>query len=97
MKLRFTRRALENISDIAAYVREQNPAAALRVQSDIYDTLQNLLIFPRAGRRQSARTVRKLVTPRYSYLIYYRVDETAEEIVVLNVKHPARERDYLDI
>ena len=65
MKLRFTRRALENISDVAAYVREHNPAAALRVQSDIYDTLQNLLIFPRAGRRQSARTVRKLVTPLF--------------------------------
>ena len=78
MKLRFTPRAVENISDVAAYVRERNPAAALRLQSDIYDTLQNLLIFPRAGRQQSAPTVRKLVTPRYSYLIYYRVDETAE-------------------
>ena len=56
MKLRFTPRAVENISDVAAYVRERNPAAALRLQSDIYDTLQNLLIFPRAGRQQSAPT-----------------------------------------
>jgi toxin ParE1/3/4 len=40
--------------------------------------------------------VRKLVTRKYAYLIYYTVDEAADEIVVLNVRHPARERDYED-
>jgi toxin ParE1/3/4 len=46
------------------------------------------------GRKQSTPGVRKLVTRRYSYLVYYRVDMAAREVVVLNIKHPARKRKY---
>jgi hypothetical protein len=38
-----------------------------------------------------------VVTKKYFYLIYYAVDDTADEIVVLNVKHPSREREYTDL
>jgi plasmid stabilization system protein ParE len=31
MKLRFTRRAAQDLADIADYIRRQNPEAALRV------------------------------------------------------------------
>ena len=40
--------------------------------------------------------MRKLVTRRYSYLVYYTVDDEAEEIVILAVQHPAREREHSD-
>jgi hypothetical protein len=40
--------------------------------------------------------VRKFVTPKYAYLVYYTVDETVDEIVILNVKHPARRREHGD-
>jgi hypothetical protein len=40
--------------------------------------------------------VRKLVTRRYRYLVYYTVDAAYDEIVILNVKHPAREREHQD-
>jgi toxin ParE1/3/4 len=96
MKLRFTRRATENLPEIADYIHERNPAGARRVQAAIYEGLRNLLLFPYAGRLQKIEGVRKFVTPRYPYLIYYTVDEAAEEVVVLNVKHPARERDQDD-
>jgi hypothetical protein len=36
------------------------------------------------------------VTPKYAFLVYYTVDETAEEIVVLDVKHPAQFRPHDD-
>ena len=97
MKLRFTKRATENIAEIADYLHERNPAAARRVRAVIYAGLQNLLLFPHAGRAQNVAGVRKFVTPRYAYLIYYIVDESAEEIVILSVKHPAREREYQDV
>ena len=63
----------------------------------IYDSLQNLLLFPNVGRQQTTEGVRKLVTRNYSYLIYYSVDQGAEEIVVLSVKHSARERDHSNV
>ena len=96
MKLRFTPRATANIIEIADYIRAYNPAAAERVRAAIFESLQNLILFPHVGRRQKAEGVRKFVTPKYRYLIYYAVDEAADEIVILNVKHPARRRDHED-
>jgi plasmid stabilization system protein ParE len=96
MKLRFTPRALENIVAIADYIQRHNPAAALRVRTTIYDSLQNLLLFPHAGRLQRTEGVRKLVTPRYNYLVYYVVDDATDEIVVLNVKHSRQRRERED-
>ena len=96
MKLRFTPRATANIIEIADYIRARNPAAAERVRAAIYASLQNLLLFPHVGRPQKAEGVRKLVTRQYGYLIYYMVDDAAEEVVILNVKHPARRREHED-
>jgi toxin ParE1/3/4 len=96
MKLRFTPRALENISAIADYLRSRNPAAAQRVRAAIYESLQDLILFPRVGRLQQTEGVRKFVIPRYAYLIYYAVDDAAEEIIVLSVKHSAQKRDHQD-
>jgi plasmid stabilization system protein ParE len=96
MRLRFTPRATENVVEIADYIRARNPAAAPRVRADIYGGLQTLLLFPYVGRRQKTEGVRKFVTRRYAYLIYYNVDERADELVILNVKHPARRREHED-
>jgi toxin ParE1/3/4 len=96
MKLRFTPRAIANIVEIADCIHSHNPAASRRVRADIYDSLQNLILFPRVGHKQKIEGVRKFVTRKYAYLIYYTVDETAAELVTLNVKHPARRRDQED-
>jgi len=96
MKLRFTPRALENIAAIADYIQARNPAAALRVRAAIYDSLQDLILFPHAGRVQQTEGVRKFVTRRYPYLIYYAVDDAKEEIIILSVKHPAQRREHED-
>ena len=40
--------------------------------------------------------VRKLVTRKYPYLVYYMVDQAREEIVVLTIQHPAQEREHED-
>jgi toxin ParE1/3/4 len=96
MKLRFTPRATANLIEIADYIYAHNPVAAQRVRAAIYESLQNLILFPHVGRKQNAEGVRKFVTRKYAYLVYYTVDEAAEEIVILNVKHPARRREHED-
>ena len=58
--------------------------------------MQDLVLFPLIGRRQSEFGVRKLITARYAYIIYYIVDEAQQEIVILSMKHPAEEREYDD-
>jgi toxin ParE1/3/4 len=96
MKLRFTPRAIANLLEIADYIHARNPTASRRVRADIYDSLQNLILFPHVGRKQKVEGVRKFVTRKYAYLVYYTVDEPVEEIVILNVKHPARRREQED-
>ncbi|PJG56773.1 type II toxin-antitoxin system RelE/ParE family toxin [Bradyrhizobium forestalis] len=81
---------------IADHVREHSPQGALRVRAAILESLQNLIRFPRLGRPQKVEGVRKLVTRRYPYLVYYQLDERAGEIVILTIQHPAREREHSD-
>jgi toxin ParE1/3/4 len=92
MKLRFVRRAAKDLSAISAYLRRRNPAGAKRVRADILESVQTLVLFPGIGREQKLHGIRRLVTRKYGYLVYYIVDEMAEEIIVLTVQHPARER-----
>jgi plasmid stabilization system protein ParE len=96
MKLRFTPRAIYDLSTIAEYIREQNPGAALRVRAAILESLQSLVLFPHVGRPQKVEGVRKLVTRRYRYLVYYTVDERADEAIILAIQHPARDREHAD-
>ena len=96
MKLRFAPRAMQDLIDIADYIRERDPAASLRVRAAILDSLRNLILFPEVGRRQTVQGVRKLVTRKYPYLVYYTLDLAAEEIIVLTIQHPAREREHED-
>jgi plasmid stabilization system protein ParE len=97
MRLRFTPRAVQDLKDLAGYIRLHDAGAAERVRASIYETLRNIILFPKMGRRQTTEGVRKVVTRRYPYFIYYRVDDSVDEIVVLGVKHPARERDHSDV
>jgi toxin ParE1/3/4 len=97
VRLRFTPRATRDLAKIAEYLRTRNPSAALAVRDAILRSLQNLTLFPAIGRPQNVEGVRKLVTPKYRYLVYYMIDEEAEEIVILTVQHSARSREYRDV
>jgi toxin ParE1/3/4 len=60
----------------------------------LYCALRNLTLFLAIGRPQNVEGVRKLVTPRYRYLVYYMIDEEAGEIVIVTIQHPARHSEY---
>jgi plasmid stabilization system protein ParE len=55
MKLRFTHQAKQDLDDVADYIREQNPDAALRVRAAIVRSLRTLVLFPRIGRQQKVK------------------------------------------
>jgi toxin ParE1/3/4 len=96
VKLRLTPRAVADIAEIADYINVHNPEAAQRVRSTLYGAMRRLILFPRLGRPQRTEGVRKLVTSRFSYLIYYTLTEHADEIVILSVRHAARQREHTD-
>jgi toxin ParE1/3/4 len=96
LRVRFTAQAIIDLNEIASYLSARNPAAAAGVRKAIRDGTRLVAAFPYAGRQQSEPHVRKLVTRKYAYLIYYRVDISHEEIAILSIRHPARERDFAD-
>jgi plasmid stabilization system protein ParE len=96
VKLRFSPQSLRDIVEIADYIKSENPDAALRVRAEILRAFDILRQFPRIGRLQTTEEVRKFVVRKYSFLIYYAVDEAAQELTILTVRHAARERDFSD-
>jgi toxin ParE1/3/4 len=97
MRLRFTPQAIQDITEIAGYVRKRNAPAAERVRTAILESLDHLTRFPTFGRCQDLPGARKLVIRRYPYLVYYSVDESRGEIAVLAIRHPARQRESDDM
>lgn len=94
MKVRFAPRAAQDLVGIADYIRAENPQAAERVRASILESLEVLSAFPALGRRQSVEGVRKLVTRKYRYLVYYTAND--DELVILTIQHPARDRGFSD-
>ncbi len=87
---------MADLESIANYLEQANPNAAKSVISSIAETLDILRLFPDLGRSQTESGVRKIITRRYRYLVYYRIAHDAEEIHVLTVQHPSRRRTFQD-
>jgi plasmid stabilization system protein ParE len=68
----------------------------VRVRTAILESLRILTLYPHAGRPQTTRGVRQLLTRKCSYLVYYTVDELPAEVIILSIKHPASEHEYKD-
>jgi plasmid stabilization system protein ParE len=69
----------------------------MRVRAAILQTLRLLTRFPRIGRAQTVEGVRKIVTRRYPYIVYYSVDDGAREIIIHTIQHASRRREYTDL
>ena len=89
MNLRYTPKALAELADILAYIAERSPQGARNVQARIQAITALLVQHPHSGQLTSDSGLRRIVTPPYPYLVFYEV--TAEEVVIIGVRHGARE------
>jgi toxin ParE1/3/4 len=96
VRLSYTSRAIADLTEIADYLVQRSPIGAERVRTAILVTLRTIIDLPHAGRLQTVAAVRKIAVRRYPYLVYYRIDDDAAEIVVLTIQHSARRRTFRD-
>ena len=89
MKLALSRIATRRIQGIATYIRRHDPSAAERVRDAIL-TSCTLTEHPFAG-RQYRLGMRVFFLPRFPYVIYYEVDEEADVLTVLTVRHTSQQ------
>lgn len=87
MEIRWTRKALENLDQIAAYIAQDNPVRAASFIGEIKEKTQLLIQFPAIGRAGRVAGTRELVVHE-NYVLPYRVK--ADKIQILRVHHVAR-------
>ncbi len=84
MKVSYTARARADIEAIGDYLARRSPRSATKVGSQIRSTIDRLAEFPHLGRRQKSPSMRKFV------------DEQESEIVIVNIRHTSRKREFDD-
>jgi addiction module RelE/StbE family toxin len=88
VRVRWLRSALANLAQEAAYIAEENPAAAARVVGAIQKAVAHLADHPGLGRPGRVPGTRELVVLRTPYIVPYRVRNDTVEI--LRVFHAVR-------
>ena len=88
MKLKWLRKALENIDAQATYISQENPKYASQFVSKIFDAVKHLETFPRMGRAGKIEGTYELVVTGLPYVIVYRIRN--EDIEILRVLHTSR-------
>jgi len=90
MKIRWLRKALENIEHEATYISQENPAAANVVVQRIYDSVALLADNPSLGHPGRIPDTRELIVPDTQYIIPYRVSPRSNQIEILRIFHTSR-------
>lgn len=90
MKIRWLRKALENIDQEAAYISLENPVAANEVVQRIYNSVALLADNPTLGHPGRIPDTRELAVPDTRYIIPYRVRPRLKQIEILRVFHVSR-------
>jgi toxin ParE1/3/4 len=92
MRVRWSQSALAEIEGIFSYIHERNPSAARAVVERIDGLTALLDEFPLVGHATDEPSVRMLSVVRYPFLIFYAIDDEANEVVILHVRHAAQQR-----
>lgn len=93
MKVRYSTRALIQLEQIHDHIARRNPRAASTVTRRIKRSVELLADFPFMYRQTRLPEIRVLPVVRYPYLVFYTVDEAAQEVTVLRIRHSARDPD----
>jgi toxin ParE1/3/4 len=91
VKLRYTPAAFDELSGILDYIAERSPSGARNVKARVQAITALLEQFPECGQVTSERGLRRIQTAPYPFVVFYEL--TPAEIVVVGVRHAARDPD----
>jgi len=90
MQVKWLNKALQNLDDEAAYIAQDDPAAAQLVVRRIFNTVNLLTENPALGHPGRIHSTRELIVPDTRYIIPYRVRPRLNRIEILRVFHTSR-------
>ncbi|ARN81563.1 type II toxin-antitoxin system RelE/ParE family toxin [Methylocystis bryophila] len=88
MRLRWTTPALRDFEELGDDIARENPAAAARVVTNMFDRTELLAKHPHVGRPGRVPGTRELVVTGTPYIIPYRV--CGDVVQILAVLHGSR-------
>lgn len=91
MRIRYRPAAVAQLDTIFVRIAANNPGAAEKVISTIKRSIERLADFPYSARPSKIAGIRELSIVRYPYLIFYAVDEDADEVQILRIQHTSQE------
>jgi toxin ParE1/3/4 len=86
--VRYTRRALRQLTEVLDYIEAQSPRGSMSVKKRLQAVIDILADHPNSGRATSKGDIRRFVVTPYPYVIFYRSDATG--IIIHGVRHAAR-------
>jgi len=90
MNVRYSEAALRELDQIFAYIYERNRSAAIAVVDRIERLASLIGEMPFMGHSTDEEGVRVMPVVRYPFLIFYTINDIADEVVILHVRHGAR-------
>lgn len=90
MQVRWLNKALRNLNEEAAFIAQDDPAAARIVVKRIHAAVALLTINPALGHPGRIPGTRELVVPDTRYITPYRVNPRLNRIEILRVFHASR-------
>ncbi len=88
MKLRYTRKATRELSEILDYTAVQSPVGERHVSGRLRDMIDLVSQYPEVGRITSKGGLRRLAVALYPYILFYRIANDA--VVIHGMRHSAR-------
>lgn len=85
LKLKWTRRALEQLVESQEYIAQENPLAARQVGERIADATRLLLTQPRMGHQGRVAGTLEWVVRHTPHFLVYKLED--DELIVLRVIH----------
>lgn len=85
MKLKWTRRALDQLTEAQNYIARDNPGAARQVAERIAEATYLLLTQPRMGRRGRVSGTLEWIVRRTPCFLVYKLEN--DELIILRVIH----------
>ena len=97
MKIRYRPTAIAQLDAIFRNIAAHSPNSAARVVRKIKLSIDRLAEFPYSARASAVPGIRELPIVRYPYIVFYAVDDSAQEDHVLRVRHTSQDpKHHLD-
>ncbi len=93
--VRFLQAAIEDLEKIVIYIAANNKDAAIKWHDNLIEKSNRLALFPKMGIKIADKKISPLefrMLPIKNYILFYRVFEEKEEVIILRVLDA--KRDY---